>query len=101
MAPYPKPMPQLLNPTWQTFQSIASGAAAAAYSEQCVFSLATLEIDCPCGATSFALTEREQPGLWRWAVVNEWGRVVALGSEPSQTGAKRASAEALAALGFQ
>ena len=90
----------ILDPTWQSFESLTSGAAAAAYSEHCIFSLATLEIDCPSGATSFALTERELPGLWRWAIVNARGQVIDHGSETTQAGAKLASANALALLGF-
>ncbi len=90
----------ILNPTWRTFQSFTSGAEAAAYSENCMFSLSTLEIDRRSGTTNFALTERELPGAWRWAIVNARGQVTDHGSEPTQAGAKLVSASALALLGL-
>jgi hypothetical protein len=90
-----------LNPIWRTFQNVVSAAEAASYSENCVFSLSTLEIDCPPGATTFAITEREHPDVWRWAIVNARGRVIDHGSEPTQAGAKLVSAGVLASLGFR
>jgi hypothetical protein len=83
-----------LDPTWHSFQCCASAAQAAAFSENCLFSLSTLEIDSPADATSFALTEQELPGIWRWAIVNASGQVIDHGSEPTQACAKLASARA-------
>jgi hypothetical protein len=90
-----------LEPIWRNFQSFTSAAEAAAYSENCIFSLATLEIDCPSGTSSFALTEREHPGVWRWAIVNAAGKVIDHGSEATQEGAKLASEGALALLALR
>ena len=77
--------------TWRSFQSLSSGAEAAAFSESCIHSLGTLEIACPSGTTIFALTEEKQPGVWRWAIVNAMGQVIGEGWEPTQAGAKLAS----------
>jgi hypothetical protein len=90
-----------IEPTWRTFQSVTCSAEAAAFSENCSFSLATLEIDCPPGATCFALTEQEHPDVWRWAVVDSAGRVVDHGCEPTQGIAKTVSASALALFGLR
>jgi hypothetical protein len=87
------------DPIWRTFQSVSSAAEAAAYAHSCIFSLATLEIACSPGATPYALTEQEQPGVWRWAVVDEMGRVIHDGWEPTQAGAKLASAHVLQRAG--
>ena len=86
-----------LQSCWRSFRCLASDAEAAAYSECCIFSLATLEIACQPGATTFALTERKEPEVWRWAVVDALGRVVDDGWEPCQAGAKQAAAQALQA----
>jgi len=42
------------------------GAEAASFSRCCRFSLGTLEVDCDPATRSFALTEQELPGAWRW-----------------------------------
>lgn len=84
-----------LDPAWRSFQSLSSGAEAAAYSERCIYSLATLETACCPGSASFALTEQKQAGVWRWAIVDGMGRVTDEGWEPTQAGAKLASADAL------
>jgi hypothetical protein len=85
----------ILDPTWLAFESLTPGVEAAACSANCLFSFATLEIAHPAGAACFALTERRQPGAWRWAIVNAIGEVTDDGWEPTQDGAKLASATRL------
>ena len=85
-----------LDTVWIPFRSIESGAEAAAYSENCIYSLATLEIDRPPESTSFALTEQEYSDAWRWAIVDATGQVIQHGSAPTQELAKQASVRALA-----
>ena len=85
----------LLVPIWRCFQTISSDAEAASFSECCLFSLATLEVDCDPETKSFALTEQERPGAWRWAVINGWGAILHAGCEPTQVEAKKTAAEAL------
>ncbi len=80
---------------WRCFRNVASDAEAAAFSERCLFSLATLEIDCDPETHRFALTEREQPGAWRWAIVNDRGAILLAGREPTQDEAKTIAAFAL------
>lgn len=84
-----------LAPHWRCFQSISSGAEASSFAECCLFSLATLEMDCDPESKSFALTEQEQPGAWRWATVNDHGVVLHDGCEPTQVEAKRTASAAL------
>src|ERR1039457_4795820 len=85
----------LLVPIWRCFQTISSDAEAASFSECCLFSLATLEVDCDPETKSFALTEQERPGAWRWAVVNDRGVILHAGCEPTQGEARRIASEAL------
>jgi hypothetical protein len=80
---------------WRCFRNVASDAEAAAFSENCLFSLATLEIDCDPATHRFALTEQEQPGAWRWAIVNDRGAILQSGREPTQEKAKTIAALAL------
>ena len=85
----------LLVPIWRGFAAISSDAEAASFSECCLFSLATLEVDCDPETRSFALTEQERPGAWRWAVINDRGVILHVGSKPTQVEAKNIAAEAL------
>ncbi|MBI3886285.1 MAG: hypothetical protein HY302_11230 [Opitutae bacterium] len=73
---------------WCPFGTIPSAAEAAMVSESCRFSLATLEVVCRAGSSSFAVTECEHADVWRWAIINTAGRVVDDGHEPTQTAAK-------------
>ncbi len=45
--------------------------------------------------SGFAITERKQPEVWRWAVIGKDGSILEEGCEPTQAEAKRAAAEAL------
>lgn len=85
----------LIAPNWRSFQNIFSDAEAASFSEFCLFSLSTLEVACDPASTNFALTERERPGAWQWAVINDRNVVLQAGCEPTQVAAKRAAARAL------
>jgi hypothetical protein len=80
---------------WRSFQDIPSDAEASWISASCLYSLATLEIACEPAMTSFALTERRQPDLWRWAIVCVEGPLVEEGWETTQAEAKRAAVGAL------
>ena len=82
---------------WCPFGTIPSAAEAAMVSESCLFSLATLEVVCRAGSSSFALTECEHTDVWRWAIINTAGHVVDNGHESTQTAAKT---HAESALGF-
>jgi len=88
-------MNTLTLPVWRPFPCVTSDAEAAVYSEGCMFSLATLEVACHPSGTAFALIERKEPGTWRWAVVDLFGRVLVDGFEPSPCDAKQAAVEAL------
>jgi hypothetical protein len=85
----------LFAPTWRCFQSITSDAEALSFSECCLFSLETLEVDCDPATRSFALTEQERPGAWRWAIISDRGVILQAGSEPTQGEAKKVAAGAL------
>ena len=88
----------LVSPFWKAFENITSGAEGACAAAACVFSLSTLEIAwCRQGAR-FAITERKEPGLWRWAVVGDGGCVLEEGFEKTQLQAKNAAGEALEQL---
>jgi hypothetical protein len=84
-----------LIPNWRCFQTISSDAEASSFSACCLFSLATLEVDCDPETKSFALTEQKRPGAWRWAVVNYRGVILHAGCEPTQVEAKKVATEAL------
>ena len=84
-----------LNPHWRCFQTVSSSAEASSFAECCLYSLATLEVDCDPETRSFALTEQEQPGAWRWAIVSARGVVLHNGCEPTQLEAKRIANDAL------
>jgi len=84
-----------LVPIWRCFQSISSDAEASSFSESCLFSLATLEVNCDPVTDSFALTEQERPGAWRWAIIGDCGAILHAGCEPTQLAAKKVAAEVL------
>ena len=85
----------LLVPTWRCFQNIFSDAEASSFSESCQFSLATLEVACDPATTSFALTERERPGAWRWAIISDRRVILQAGCEPTRVEAKKVATAAL------
>jgi hypothetical protein len=87
------PFCQTLN--WCAFENIASGTAAASAASFCGFSLSTLEIAPLSDSPAFALTERKQPEIWRWAIIGAGGLIVEEGCEPTRDEAKRSAAEAL------
>jgi hypothetical protein len=82
-------------PTWRCFENISPGHEAASVAASCSFSLSTLEVASLPDSAGFALTERKQPEIWRWAVIGPVGYLLEEGFEPSQEAAKRAAAEAL------
>jgi hypothetical protein len=82
-------------PTWRCFENMSPGPEAASVAASCAFSLATLEVASMPDSAGFALTERKQPEIWRWAVIGPVGFLLEEGYEPSQAEAKRAAAEAL------
>ncbi len=82
-------------PIWHSFQSLPSDAEAAAVSASCIYSLGTLEVaSLPC-TPSFALTERRNSNVWRWAIISANGSVLRDGFEPSQAYARRVAGSAL------
>ena len=85
----------LLLSNWRCFQAVSSDAEASSFSASCLFSLATLEVDCDPDTKSFALTEREHPGAWRWAIISARGIILQAGCEPTQVEAKKIATEAL------
>ncbi len=82
-------------PTWRCFENISPGHEAASVAASCSFSLSTLEVASLPDSAGFALTERKQPEIWRWAVIGPVGYLLEEGFEPTQEAAKRAAAEAL------
>lgn len=85
----------LLLSNWRSFHAIAADAEASSFSAFCLFSLATLEIACDVATNSFALTEQERPGRWRWAVISERGLILRAGWESTQVAAKEFANAAL------
>jgi hypothetical protein len=81
--------------SWCAFENLSSGTQAACAGACCAFSLSTLEIAAAPETATFALTERKQPELWRWALIGYGGLILEEGSEPSREEAKRTALEAL------
>ena len=82
-------------PIWRSFQDIPADAEAAFASSLSMFSLSTLEVTCDPGFSGFALTERRQHDMWRWALVCSEGSVVDEGWEPTELDAKRSAVGAM------
>jgi hypothetical protein len=82
-------------PTWRCFENINSRSEAATLASSCVYSLATLEAASVPDSVRYALTERKDPKVWRWAIIGECGFLVEEGFAPSQDDAKRAAEGAL------
>jgi hypothetical protein len=82
-------------PAWRSFENVKPGPEAASVAASCAFSLATLEVASFSDSAGFALTERKQPNVWRWAVVGPVGFLLEEGFEPTQEVAKRAAEDAL------
>jgi hypothetical protein len=82
-------------PTWRCFENISPGQEAASVAASCSFSLSTLEVASLPDSAGFALTERKQPEIWRWAVIGPVGYLLEEGFEPTQEAAKNAASEAL------
>jgi hypothetical protein len=93
--PFQKMNTEFNPPTWRCFENITPGPEAASVAASCSFSLATLEVTSIPDSAGFALTERKQPEIWRWAVIGPVGFLLEEGFEPTQADAKRAAAEAL------
>jgi hypothetical protein len=85
----------LLPLDWRPFENIPSGPEAASAASSCGYSLGTLEVAFLHQASSFALTERKHPEVWRWAIIDKDGSILEEGCEPTQGDAKRSAAEAL------
>jgi hypothetical protein len=90
------PMNASSPPEWRCFENIPCAAQAASAAASCAFSLGTLQVASSPECGSFAVTERKQPEIWRWAVIGDGGFLLEEGFEPSQEEAKRAAADALA-----
>ena len=83
------------SPIWRSYSEISANAEADLARSSSGFSLSTLEIaNCP-GVVGFALTERIQPELWRWATVSIEGPILEEGTEATQVEAKVSAVEAL------
>lgn len=82
-------------PGWRCFENLSSGAETAHLAALCVFSLATLEASPIPESGGFALTERKEPAVWRWAVIGPVGILVEEGYEATQDGAKSAAENAV------
>ena len=82
-------------PIWRSFRDIASDAEASFASSSSQFSLNTLEVTCDPGYPGFALTERRQHDMWRWALVTAAGPIEEEGWEPTEAGAKRSAVGAM------
>jgi hypothetical protein len=86
---------------WRSFEDITCGAEAASAAASCAFSLGTLEVATAPDAASFAVTERKQPEIWRWAIIGSGGFILEEGFEPTQEQAKLAAGDALAEVRSQ
>jgi hypothetical protein len=82
---------EFLSPIWRPYYEIRSNTEAVMASSASSFSLSTLEIAGNPDMAGFALTERKQVDLWRWATVSVEGPVVDEGWETTQSEAKRSA----------
>lgn len=81
--------------TWRSFENISSGSEAACAAAYCAFSLSSLEFASIPGSAIFAVTERVQPEMWRWAVTGPSGFLLEEGFQPTKEDAKIAAAAVL------
>ncbi|HEY5227351.1 MAG TPA: hypothetical protein VIJ19_02365 [Opitutaceae bacterium] len=81
--------------SWRCFEDIVCGAEAASAAASCSFSLGTLEVASNPETASFAVTERKQPEIWRWAIIGSGGFILEEGFEPTREEAKSAACDAL------
>ncbi len=88
-------------PTWRCFENISSGHEAASAAACCAFSLSTLEVASIPDSIFFAVTERKQPEIWRWAIIGDGHLILEQGFEPTRDAAKDAAAHALEAIKAQ
>jgi hypothetical protein len=82
-------------PCWRCFENVSPGPEAASAAASCSFSLSTLEVTSITDSEGFALTERKQPEVWRWAVIGPSGDLVEEGFEATREEAKSAAEAAL------
>jgi|GEM_PF-4990596 len=87
--------PAPLAPTWCSFQSLCSDAEAAIVSAHCLYSLATLEVYYSPDQTCFAIIERQQCDVWRWAAFSNEDSTITEGWERDREDAKKAAEQAL------
>jgi hypothetical protein len=80
---------------WRTFDRFPSGPEAACVGTTCAFSLSTLEVAVLHDCSGFAIIERKEPKVWRWAVVGKDGALLEEGCEASPAEAKNAASQAL------
>jgi hypothetical protein len=90
----PSPTLPSSTPAWRCFENLTPGPEAASAAASCSFSLATLEIATVPEYPNFALTERRQPEIWRWAIIGQQGFVLEEGLEATQQEAKDAASAA-------
>ena len=84
------------------FENISSGQEAASAAASCVpFPLSTLEVASIPDSIFFAVTERKQPEIWRWAIIGDGNLILEQGFEPTRDDAKEAAALALEAIKAQ
>jgi hypothetical protein len=83
------------SPIWRSYANISAGAEASLAKSSSGFSLSSLEVTNFPGVAGFALTERMQPDLWRWATVSVEGPIFDEGTAPTQDDAKIAAVGAL------
>lgn len=83
-------------PLWRHFQDLSSPSESVSASACCSYSLGTLEFSCRNhGVERFALTERQHPDNWRWAIFSVQGSILGEGCEHSQALAKSVAEQAL------
>jgi hypothetical protein len=81
---------------WHELQDLSEKPGLSRVAAACLFSLATLRVVLHPAGVCFALTERQQPGVWRWAVVGAHGHVVYEGWQPAEALARHEAEHALA-----
>jgi hypothetical protein len=85
-----------LHPVWRSFSDLPLNSEASRFSVSFSPSLATVEVACNPGIPRFAIVERKQPDLWRWAIAEGAGEpLIDEGWEPTQDDAKRTAVAAL------